>query len=272
MESGLSIGFDYGMHPTLIDIADVRLQAYPLLVGFAFVLCTLLIVRDCRKEGLDLPPTAALAGLVGALFGAKLLYCLEYSQPLWRSVLLWQGGYVYYGGLVTGTLAVLLLLRLHNLPLLRTADIVAPYLALGEAIGRIGCFLNGCCWGAPCTLSWAVRFSAGSLAFQQQVRDGLLDPSSAASLPVHPTQLYAAVGLLLIFGALRIARNRNSREGAVALLYLFLNAIVRFGMEVFRADSARPFFHMTIAQGMCVLIVVLTLALAILTRTRAIRE
>jgi phosphatidylglycerol:prolipoprotein diacylglycerol transferase len=240
------------MRPELFRIFDVPFHSYRVMLAVAFLACTLLAVRESarRGEGFVIPPATGVWALLGALLGAKAWWAVQYTAPRqwWRALLLWEGGLVFYGGLLGGTLAVALYLRREKIPLLPAADVMAPYLALGEAITRVGCFLNGCCWGAPSTLPWALRFPRGCAVHLAQVQEGAIPADAQQTVPVHPTQLYMTLGLLAAFVVLKGVLKRKTRPGTVVLAYLLLYGAVRFTVEAFRADSARPLLHMTVSQ------------------------
>ena len=253
------------MYPTLLKVFGLEFHAYPAMLAVAFLTCTLMTVRDLQHR--DPPvygsPHGGLWAFIGALLGAKIYWILQYSEPryLWRAVFLWEGGLVFYGGLIGGGLALFIYLTVCRLPLLIVADAAAPYVALGEAITRVGCFLNGCCWGMPSSMWWAIAFPRGSYPFDQQLADGLISSSAHESLPVHPTQLYMVFGLLAVFVILKLAGRRGHPAGRTAVLYLFLYGIVRFAVESFRGDSVRSLAGMTVSQGISLLLAATGLAL-----------
>ena len=124
--------------------------------------------------------------IVGAILGARTLYVISYWQeafagkPVAEIFAVWKGGLVFYGGLIGATLAGILYTRLKKLPVWKVADIVAPSIALGYVFGRIGCLLNGCCYGRACNLPWAIRFPENN-------------PLSPPTYPVHPTEIYESL-------------------------------------------------------------------------------
>jgi len=126
-----------------------------------------------------------------------------------------HGGLAWQGGVVTGMAAALIFMRVKNLPVRKTLDIVAPYIALGQSIGRVGCFLNGCCYGKP--LSWGIYF-----------------PVHQAHL--HPAQLYDALGLLVLFFVLKELLRLKKFDGQIFILYVIAASLLRFVVEFFRAD------------------------------------
>lgn len=268
------------MYPTLLEIGPLEFHAYPTMLAVAFITGSLLAVREATRGDRAFPatPQGGLWAFVGALVGAKVFWMLQFSEAkyLWRAVFVWEGGLVYYGGLVGGAIGLSAYLIINRFPYRRSADICAPYLALGQAITRVGCFLNGCCWGLPAeNLPWAVRFPKHSPAFDRQVQDNLLDRSAATSLPIHPTQLYMLAGLLVIALILKLALDRKVPfEGAVALGYCFLYGVLRFVVESYRGDSARSVFGMTVSQTISaglILACVVTFAAA-MHRLRRVRS
>jgi len=250
------------MKPLLFEIGELRFHSYPVMLAVAFLSCTLLAVREAHRQDPPIPltPQGGLWAYLGGLFGAKLFYAIQFGWPLWRSFVLWEGGLVFYGGLIGASAAVAAYLWAARLPRLRTGDAAIPYVALAQAITRVGCFLNGCCWGDVCGLPWAVTFPGGSYAYDSQRAEGLLDSSASLSLPVHPTQLYMVLGLIGVFFILKYALKTKKFDGAVLLLYLFLYGALRFTVEHFRADSARSVLGMTVSQTISLVLAVAGLA------------
>ncbi len=135
-------------------------------------------------------------------------------------------------------------------------DVAAPAVAIGAAVGRIGCFLNGCCDGAVCSLPWGVQFPAGSHAWMRQMNAGLISEGAAWSLPVHPTQLYAAVAALAVLGVLLAYFPLRRRPGEVMAVLMITYSITRLPIEALRADEPSAIGGMNPAQlisvGLCV--------------------
>lgn len=239
------------MRPTLLDLWGYKFHAYPTMLAVAFLTCTLLAVRDLHRHEPPIfaTPQGGLWAFLGGLVGAKVYWILQYSEPkyLWHALFIWEGGLVFYGGLIGGIFTVLVYLTVNQFPRRVVADIVVPYLALGEAITRIGCFLNGCCWGAPTTMPWAISFPKGSHAYWQQVRNHVITGSERFSAPVHPTQLYMALGLILAVLLLKQYQKRPHAPGATAVLYVYLYGVLRFTVEVFRGDCAFSAMGLTVS-------------------------
>lgn len=224
-----------------------------------------------------------------SLFGARLFSWLFYAPPrtnLWRA--LWDpaGGMVFYGGMIFGILAVVLYARLARLELSNLFDIFAPGLALGLALGRVGCFMAGCCWGDVCvdetqlstpanpSLAWqirtvpaistasfplAVRFPEGAGAFEQHLRLGFIDAHAQRSLPVHPVQLYESA-LALALCAFLVWRFRlRVWHGQIVCLFLLGYSAIRFATEFLRADNPPIYFGLTLSQVISLLLAGLAL-------------
>jgi phosphatidylglycerol:prolipoprotein diacylglycerol transferase len=149
----------------------------------------------------------------------------------------WQGGNVFYGCILGGLIGSLLYWwrRPYHLPTM--TDIAAPAVAIGAAVGRIGCLLNGCCDGTLCTLPWGISFPTGSHAWMRQLNAGLISGSAPSSLPVHPTQLYAAVAALAVLAALLAYFPFRRRPGEVMATLMVLYSATRLPIEALRADE-----------------------------------
>ncbi len=164
------------MHPTILRIGSVTIHSYGLMIAIGFGLGLVLMYRLGKREGLPAGRLMDLAFWValGGILGARLIYILirwnEYIAPLFtegdfKVFRIWEGGLTFYGGLLGGLLVGLILIRRWRLPTLQVMDIAAPALALGQAFGRIGCLLAGCCWGRPVDLPWAMSFPKVSIVF-----------------------------------------------------------------------------------------------------------
>ena len=216
------------MYPTLVDFGLFRIPTYVVCLFLAILLIAYVSGREARRLGL---PVARFYDMiffmsVAALAGAYLLFVAfhhrDYLADPWRFVSVFRGGLVYYGGLV-GALAVACFYPgRHGFSWRAGMDALALGLPLGLSIGRIGCFSAGCCFGRPSDLPWAVSFPLS--------RFGVV-------LPLHPTQLYEALLMLLVFGVIYALRRRKRFDGELMLAYLFLASWARFGVEFFRAPN-----------------------------------
>lgn len=260
------------MRPELFNLFGVPFHAYRTMLALSVLVCTLLAVRESRRRNLGfiLPPQTGVWALAGALVGAKLFWAVQNApaSDWWRALLLWEGGLVFYGGLLGGVLASWVYFRRVGIPFLPAADTMAPYVALGEAFTRIGCFLNGCCWGAVTSKPWGVRFPSGCAAFEHAAASGLLSADGSRTVPLHPTQLYMVLGLLVVFVLVKAVLARQRVHGRALAAYLAAYAVWRGTVEVFRDDTPRYACGMTPAQ---VISLVLLVAAALLTARPARR-
>lgn len=169
----------------------------------------------------------------------------------------WNGGLAYYGGLLTASLTGIAFLRKERFPLGQGVDLVGAVMPLGLCFGRIGCFLGGCCFGSPSHCPFALSFPPGSPASYEQAEAGLIAHKHLASLPVHPTQLYEAVGCLAIALWLCLYLLPRKRfDGQVMLSFLTSYAVLRFGIEFVRADDRGGFWGLSTSQLIGMVIVI----------------
>jgi len=234
------------VHPTLFKIGSFPISTYGLCVAVGLYLGVMLAERRAKKFGFDSDRILDLAfiGIISAFAGAKALYILVnfsdfLEEPL--SYIFNRGGFVFLGGLLTGSIAGAIYLRWKKLPFLEIGDIVVPSIALGHAFGRIGCFMAGCCFGRVSSV-FGIRFPAGSVCYDAHVFSGQISPMSAWSLPVIPTQLISSGANLAIFFYLIWALKRRRFSGEIFYLYLILYSISRFLQEFLRGDIERGVF------------------------------
>jgi len=218
------------VYPEIAHWGFIHLRSYGLMLAIAFLVGTWLGLREARRHGLDEDRflTVVLVTLVASVFGARLLYVLEHLDDYrrhWSSVLaLWQGGLTLYGGIVAGTVVGLWMARRQGLPAWRVADSLAPSIALGTAFGRVGCFLNGCCYGRPTHLPWGV-------VYPPDTYPGL----EFGATPIHPSQLYFSLDGLLLFVLLWSVRKRFTVPGQLFWLFVALYALTRIPLDFTRA-------------------------------------
>ena len=154
----------------------------------------------------------------------------------------WRGGLAYYGGFIFATVFGLTFARKHRMGMGKVADLCAPWIAFGLALTRVGCFLNGCCFGKIAHVPWAVRFPVGSPAWEAQ-RDAHLIAGPAAAYPVHPTQIYLALLNLLTFAILYfVIRRRKRCDGQIFAWLLILKGVFRSFVEIWRDDERGVLF------------------------------
>lgn len=234
------------MAPVLFRIDRVVVLSYVGLLCLAFVLGTALGIFRTKWYKLDeargLKWDLGLWAFLGAMVGSRVYWMLEYDAD-WafgEALAFWRPGHVFYGGLVGGMAVAAAYAWARRIPILLMLDICAPSLALGYALTRIGCFLNGCCYGACTDLPWGVCYPRSTTgAYWAHFKAGLITASDPVSLPVHPAPLYAAVFSLAIWLVLEQVWRRRGYAGQVALFYLALYPVSRFLTEFFRADCPR---------------------------------
>ncbi len=226
----------------------VSVHGFGLMVAVAVAAGLALAVRRSRREGLDPDVVWDLTPwlLVGGLVGARLYFVAEYWGEKVNSIgqvfRVWEGGLVFYGCVVGGAVGFLLFRAWRSFPILATLDALAPSVALGIAIGRVGCFLNGCCYGAPCPLPWlGVQFPKNSPPWLAEHAQGLISPDAVWSLPLHPTQLYSAIDGLILWALLSAFYPLRRRDGAVMGLLMIAYPLLRFPHgNVWKRRKATP--------------------------------
>jgi phosphatidylglycerol:prolipoprotein diacylglycerol transferase len=216
------------LYPTLIDFGLFRISTYVVCLFLAILLIAYVSGREARRLGLPAARFYDMAFFmsIAALAGSYLLYvALHYQTYLadpWRFLNFFKGGLVYYGGLL-GALAVACFYPgRHGFSWRVGMDALAVGLPLGLAMGRIGCFSAGCCYGRYSNLPWAVNYPLRRFG---------------VTLPLHPAQLYESFLLLVVFAVVYALRRRKRFDGQTMLTYLFLANWVRFGVEFFRAPT-----------------------------------
>lgn len=220
------------MYPILFEFGPLKIYSYGFSIALGFIVGAYLAKLEARREGIS-PETIVNLSLclaISGVLGARLLYILQnlafYIASPGQIFMLHKGGLSFYGGFILATVCAVIFLKRERLPVLAVLDLISPYLALAQGIGRIGCFLNGCCYGQP-----AARY---------------------------PTQIYSSLSLLAIFLILRIAQSKRTRAGyfvgQIFLLYCLLYSSMRFFMEYLRGDNLRIFAGLSIHQFISIVI------------------
>ncbi|MEQ1761148.1 MAG: prolipoprotein diacylglyceryl transferase [Vicinamibacterales bacterium] len=212
------------MYPTLFRIGDFEITSFGVLVAIGVLVALQVFSRELKRSGLPASGAdAALTGVLGGLMGAKLLWSIEHlGEEPWLSLVLSRGGMSWFGGLLGGVGTAIIAMRVTGVPVLATVAAATPALAIGHAIGRVGCFMVGDDYGRPTSLPWGVAFPEG------------LPPTVD---PVHPTQLYEAAALVVIAWLLMRWRRGQAPDAAVLGRYLVLVGAVRFAIEFIRVNE-----------------------------------
>lgn len=256
------------MRPVLVTLhvgaREIGVHTYGLAIAAGLAVGIALGAREARRRGLDVGRVLDFAfwGTVAGLLGSRVTYALVNAGDFARACVhgtggprgaldvlvdctrlfqVWEGGLVFYGGFAGAALVAVSFARRERWSFAVLGDVFAPGLAVGHALGRLGCFAAGCCFGKE-SGPWGVAFPSGSVAFEELGSLGQLPPGSAFTPPLHPTQLYEAGGELAIFALLLALRPRlRARPGALLLVYAALYAGLRFVVEMFRGDVARRY-------------------------------
>ncbi|MHC4779609.1 MAG: prolipoprotein diacylglyceryl transferase [Planctomycetota bacterium] len=274
------------------DVQEIRrdipkgipIYSYGFMMMAAFAAAIYLASVRARATGVDpnIILDLGLWAMISGILGARLFYVIQYSEQFkgksfFEFLKVWEGGIVFYGGLIGAFFACLTYLVKNKISIRRIMDVVAPSLPLGVAFARFGCFLNGCCFGGrvDSDFSLGVRFGEGSHAlYRHQALFGL-DRSAELSLPIHPTQLYSSLTSFIIFLLVSLYFTLTRKKRVLSEVFLFfavLYPIGRFVMEAFREDTDPVFgTGLTISQNVSILIFILALPFFIWTQVQKFR-
>jgi phosphatidylglycerol:prolipoprotein diacylglycerol transferase len=243
------------MHPVLVRFPGwgFEIHAYSMMILLGCAGALWITAWRASREGLKVNSVYELAGwlFLGGVIGARLLFVVQHLETIRYATALFRnsdGGNIFYGCILGGLTGSLIYWRRRPFPFWPMADAVAPALAVGITLGRLGCFLHGCCYGAATSVPWALRFPAGSHAWSAQVEAGILPVAASSSLPVHPTQLYAALAGFAILCFLTWFFPRRRRDGEVMLWLMVLYALSRWWIESLRGDEPVLVWKMTLSQ------------------------
>ncbi|MBO60620.1 MAG: prolipoprotein diacylglyceryl transferase [Verrucomicrobiales bacterium] len=232
------------MDPIALKIGGFAIYWYGILVAGGFLIGLWTASRRAARDGIDGKVVSDLGVwiIIAALVGSRVMYVItewdKYSgEPFSEWINFRSGGLVFYGGFIGAVLAVILYVKIRgSQPLWKIADAFAPSVPLGHALGRLGCLMYGCCFGATCDLPWAVQFPLGSPAHGVHNAAGLLPPDATHSLHVHPSQVYSALLNFALYGGLAWLYRNKRFDGQVFVVYLMAYSVNRFIVEFFRGD------------------------------------
>jgi len=223
------------VYKVAFHLGPLTVHWYGVLVALGFLAGLWTASRRALREGiapekvLDLGPWL----IAGTIIGARIFYVIghwedEFSKKPFTEVFMVQrGGLVFYGGLIGATLLTLAYMLKKRLPVWKFGDVLAPSIPLGYFFGRFGCLMNGCCYGRPTDLPWAIRFPAGH---------------ETGGVPVHPTQVYESLLSIGLYAGLAWLFRRKRFDGQVFATYLMCYAVLRSFVEVFRGDYPAYYF------------------------------
>ena len=230
------------MHPIAFHLGSLPVRWYGVMMALAFLAGLWTATRRARLVNVhgDIIADVTLWLMVGGIVGARFVYVTTYwkqefaSQPLSEIFMVQHGGLVYYGGLIGASLAGIIYLAWKKQAIWKIADILAPSIALGSVFGRIGCLLNGCCYGYACDLPWAIHFPVDH---------------ETHGTGVHPTELYDALLNLVLYLGLAWLFRRKKFDGQIFCIYLMIYAIFRSIAEHFRGDYPIDHIHSGITSA-----------------------
>lgn len=229
------------MHPVLFKFGQMYIYSYGAMLAAAFLVSSFLARRAAKEANIppDIITDLALWMLFSGIIGARLLYVLlniqQYAQNPLEIFMLQRGGLAFYGGAAAALITAALYIKYKRHSIYKIGDLIIPYVALGQAIGRIGCFLNGCCFGRPADSFFGVVFPHTTQA-------------------IHPTQIYSSLALIFLYGFLRLLQKLKVKEGVVLISYGLLYSAGRFFMEFLRADNSVVVLGFTFSQFTGVLV------------------
>jgi phosphatidylglycerol---prolipoprotein diacylglyceryl transferase len=251
------------MYRILFSIGSFSIYSYGVMLALAFIIGIFLAMKEAKKNGedperiLDLSLYIILGTLIGGRLGYILLDLDYYLKIPVRMLYFRQGGLSFFGAFFMAYILCWWYIKISKISFWKYADIIAPSIAIGLAIGRIGCFLNGCCYGLV-SEKYGLKFSALNMppAYLQQLKDGLIVSGSSSTLPIIPTQLYSSLYNLIIFFILLWVKKHKKYNGSVFLSFLILYSISRFIIEFFRfSENNKIFNYFTIAQIICLVVI-----------------
>ncbi|MFW6413748.1 MAG: prolipoprotein diacylglyceryl transferase [Verrucomicrobiota bacterium] len=245
------------MDPVAFSFNGLEIRWYGIFTALAFIVGYLTVRYRIRQYKVENPASyeqLVFWGLIGGIIGARLLYVFQYWEHFAGDLLeifrIDHGGLVFQGGLIGAFALGLLIAGINKAGIRLALDIFAPALALAHAVGRIGCFLNGCCFGEPYRGPLAVQYPAGSPASYVQRELGII-PDTIGAIPeaVFPIQLVASAGNLIIFFLLLLLQRRLKVKGQLFAMYVMLYSVIRFTVEFGRGDYLDSSAGLTPAQS-----------------------
>ncbi len=261
------------MYRYLLVIGNFRIPAYGVMIVIGYLVGIYFASKAAQRKGIDPIYIQSLSVwvVIGLVIGARLWFVAEYWDYFSKNFIeifkLWEGGMVFYGGFIGGLIFGLLYIKIKHLDIPEILDIMAPGVAIAISIGRIGCFLNGCCFGRVTNSFIGIRFPLRYLppAYWSHLKRGLIPSNALYSLPVIPTQLISTIDLLAIFGILWSIRKRVPFKGFLFSLLIGLYGLHRFVIDYFRyyEGNALILKVLTLSQTFSILLMGLSIILII---------
>ena len=271
------------MNPIFIHLGSKPIYWYGVMMASAFLSCmyiwSWLAVKDGRPKetGSTIAFWIMLTGIIGARVGFIFSEWDQFAENPVKMLFIREGGLIFYGGLIGASLAITVVALAGKHKLTSYYDLAIAAVPFGHALGRIGCFLNGCCWGSVTTAGCAVNYPIHSPPYDAHLHANLIDQASTASAPVHAVQLYEAALSMMLFAILIYLFPRRKKDGTILAIYAMGYGVIRFVMEFFRGDVRNPVLaegssflgleHLDVAQFISICIFTLGLILWIFFRS-----
>jgi len=252
------------MYPNLITIGPITLHTYGLFVAIGFFVGLLVTVRLGKSEEFGSQQIMDMGFIIilSAIIGSRIMYVLMNASYYTRAPLdmlkIWEGGLVFSGGVLGVVLTMLWYVKRHSLPLGKIADLWAPAIAIGQGIGRIGCFMAGCCYGKPTDSICGVVFThSHSLA-------------RPLNVPLHPTQIYSSLSGFIIFFVVLVLYSKKKFEGQVFLWLMIMHSTARLAIERFRGDDRGILLgsNMSMTQLVAILILITSAGILFVVKSK----
>ena len=248
------------MYRTILQIGPINIRSWGLMLAIAFIVGIIIAEKRAKKYGL-LPQQVVNLGLIiiiAGVAGARLLFILEHIKDFtanpYEIFAVWQGGLSYYGGFILAFLCAFFYLKKNKIPVGAMMNVLAPSLAIGFFFGRIGCFLNGCCFGEPTIMPWGVIFPEEAPARWIY----------SAPIKLHPTQLYSSISGLMSFFILLLLEKKfkfMKRDGLLCFSFFILYGLWRFIIEFFRHHESYIVGWFTEGQALSIAIIIFSVSM-----------
>jgi phosphatidylglycerol:prolipoprotein diacylglycerol transferase len=255
------------VHPELFSLGPITIYSYGVLLAASYLFGLWLAMRRAKRWGLDANRVLDLGIyiIIAALIGAKLLLLIvdfdQFNSSAADLLSLARSGGVFYGGLILAVVVAFWYIARHRLPFWTTCDVFAPGIALGHVTGRLGCLAAGCCYGKPTDVPWAITFTNPLAA---------ANVGTPLGIPLHPTQIYEAGAELLIL-VLLLTTERRGRPfvGRTFWAYMFLYAVSRFIVEIYRGDPRGEMLGFSTSQVISLVLAPMSLVMLVWLRKTA---
>jgi phosphatidylglycerol:prolipoprotein diacylglycerol transferase len=210
----------YTPHPVILELGFFKIYSWGLMVAIAFFIGIVIAAKEAERKNIKKSKIYDIATyiIIGAIIGSRaghIIFNPEAIQTFLDFFKIWQGGMSFHGGFIGALLFSVFYIKKNKMNFWKITDVIAPSIPLAQAIGRIGCFLRGCCYGIPTTLPWGIEYL-------NEVR--------------HPTQIYSSIALLGIFFFLSKQKNKKRFDGSLFLTYIAIYSVFRFFIEFIRAE------------------------------------